>query len=340
MNGVAWRPVLLLAVLACACGKRPPAPTAPVASVEPAASPRVPFTIERVWHRKADEKAFGRLANAAGDLQVTATGLDHVTRKRTTSIAWKDVEVVSFGKMKGDVDTDWVVLAVRANGDRRLVGLRDGTRFGYGERTREIYEQIRGAARELGVAQFAIPEGLDVHEAFHRQLVFGIPAGWHATTRSIVVSEGEARFGRDLFTSEPIVRSRPTEPPELDDEALARANAGEIPALVLLRAEAGDAMRCERGIKPKVRDDVVALLKSDPLLGGVSGAWEMAPADVAPCRGLRLVARGEHDTAEAVAVARQGVLYVLGFRAPTAMADATREQFEKVVASVRLSVAL
>jgi hypothetical protein len=329
---------LLLVTVLPSCARR-----APVVD-EAREAGTLPYTFERVWRRTGAERGFARLANAAGDLTLTTTGIEHATRKKKTSITWDEVLTVSFGKMKGDVDTDWVVLALTGEGKSRIVGFRDANAFGFGERTEELYDVVRGVARDLGVAQYDIPAGLTLYDAIHRQLVLGHPEGWHVTVREMIVVDGYPRFGSHVFTPEPLRSSADEGTPDVDEEALARVRSGALPAIVLVRAEAKDAMSCERGIKPKARAEVERLLREDPILGGVTtatgGAWaEVGPADAGGCRGLRYEIAGREDEAGAVALSRNGVLFVLGFRAPASDAGRTRALFADVVASVHMSAA-
>ena len=327
--------MVLLAVLSCAT------PGAAAAAADAAATVTLPHTIERVWMRTGKERGFKRLANASGDLTLTEHGLDYVTRKRSESLPFDDVRVVSLGKMKGDMDTDWIVLELGDAASHRVVGFRDGKKFGYGDRTEAMYRTLREVVRDRQLAQYAVGGGLVVHDALDRQLVLGYPEGWHAAMMSTVVSGGHRRFGRDLFTPEPI-RSRGAgdDPPRIDEGALARARSGRMPALVLARVEARRAMGCERGIKPKARAKVVAAVEADPVLGGFEGGWDVEPAELDRCLGLRLRARGGGSTVEAIAAARDGVLYVVGFRGPDDAAEAMGERFRRIVESVRFSVAL
>ena len=86
----------LLAVWWCALG-------GPAVANDDGEVVTLPHTIERVWQRGGDERAFRRLAPASGDLTLTEQGLEFVTRKRSETLSFDEMRVVSLGKMKGDV---------------------------------------------------------------------------------------------------------------------------------------------------------------------------------------------------------------------------------------------
>ena len=104
----------------------------------PEAAPALPQTVERVWYR-GENRPLGKVFRAGGDLTIREGSLEFVHRKHGWSVPLDGISIITLGSMKGDVDTDWVVLALRDGQPEPVVGIRDGHRLGHGGETREIY---------------------------------------------------------------------------------------------------------------------------------------------------------------------------------------------------------
>ncbi len=171
-----------------------PAETAPV----------LPHTVERVWYR-GEDRPFGKVFRAGGDLVIREDSLEFVHRKHGWSVPLEGISMIALGVMKGDVDTDWVILVLRDGQPERVVGIRDGHRLGYGRETRGIYELLREVARSRKVAQFDVPEGLEPYEQLDRMLAVAFPAGWHPLhlSRSIDMDH-VLPLGRTSFTPDEV----------------------------------------------------------------------------------------------------------------------------------------
>ena len=96
------------------------------------------------------------------------------------------IHFISFGKLKGDVDTDWVVFSVGVAPPYGIVGVKDGRKLGFGTRTRELFENLRDVARELSAAQFRVPAGYRAYEDPAGECSLAIPEEWSEYLRSMV----------------------------------------------------------------------------------------------------------------------------------------------------------
>jgi hypothetical protein len=299
-------------------------------------------TLEQVWYHEPKGASLFQLFNTAGDLTITPSELLFSTGKRTIDLPLERIRVVSFGRLAGDVDTEWALLDVGQPGAPRIVGIRDGRKLGFGGRTREIYDQLERALRLAGVAQFAVPPGFRLFDDFKQQLTFAIPEGYDAHLGSVVFVDGEARWGTSAFSARPIRRAGPGGP-ELDEEVLSELRAGRAAGFTLERREATGGMRCE-GFSEKARAAVVARAGVDPLLGTVVlGVPEIAPARIDGCEGLRLSARGpglagEELLVDVYSVARGETLFLFRQRTVAGRGDDDRKSFETALSSVTFAL--
>jgi len=305
---------------------------------------RLPRTIDRVWYRKGTKRALGG-ASISGDLTVTSEGLELTGRKKTLVIPLGSLRQVSFGKMRGDVDTDWVVLAVERDGEEELVGLRDGKRLGYGERTRGIYELLRRTVRSFAAAQYAVPSGWRTYDELDHQLTLSLPQGWFSAHESVVTVDGLPLWGTTVFSAQPIPAG--SEDPAGRRRAFEAVSAGTTAAVILGRRETSRGMRCT-GFSDAARRTVEQRLRA---LGARTqqAPWELGDLELGAqsldgCSGLRLVGRGRRaDGAEVVldarAIAAEGSLFMLALRSEAEHYERRVHDFDRTVASFRRMVA-
>ena len=322
------------------------APGPPAAEPPQSGRPQValPLAIDRLWLRAGGERR-------EGDLIVSASGLEFTARKRVFSYPLDRVRVLSLGKMAGDVDTEWVVLAVGVSRPYDLIGLRDGSKWGYGGRTQEIYHQLRSVMKQLGAAQFRVPPGHVVHEDPEHTCTFAIPDGWSSYLDSLVVLGGRAALGTTILSRDRVryvEREGSADARVVDDlELLDRILAGESPGFFVERTEAGRGMRCE-GFSAAGKERVLQRARDDLVF---AEGWEVvqAPAvtaaEIGGCQGLHVVGRSRRpDGAEVVlelyAAAPGDRLHLFGLRALAARLDEHREPFATAVATVTFGVAL
>jgi hypothetical protein len=327
-------------------GGRIAAQADPVFSVGPAERPDVtlPITVDQVWYRAGGDRE-------SGQLMVTSEGLEFTARERTVIIPLDRIHVLSYGKMKGDVDTDWVVMAVGVTPPLELVGLRDGRKLGFGSLTEELYDKLLAAARKVGFAQYRVAPGFEVYEDPGGECAVAIPEDWSAYVQSMVVVEDRAPWGTTILSSEPIrvAREEPGGPSRsvADPAALRRAIDGRAPAFSIERSEASRGMRCD-GLSKRGRAEVLERAARDRLFGRGYQALQQPTASearVADCAGLHVVGRsrapdGVEMVLEQYVAADRGTLFTFGLRAPADRLEEFRGPFDAAVASAKLSVAL
>jgi hypothetical protein len=299
-------------------------------------------TLEQVWYHEPKGASLFQLFNTAGDLTITPTELLFSTGKRTIDLPLERIRVVSFGRLAGDVDTDWALLDVGQPGAPRIVAIRDGRKLGFGGRTREIYEHLEQALRRARAAQFAVPPGYRLFDDFRQQFTLAIPEGYATHLGSVVYVDGQARWGTSAFSARPIRRRGPGAP-EIDEELLAELRAGRASGFTLERREVSGGMRCD-GITDKARAAILARAGIDPLLGTiVLGVPEATPARIGGCEALRLSARGvvspgEETIVDVYAVARGETLFLFRQRAVAARLDEERKVFETALSTLTFAL--
>jgi hypothetical protein len=311
---------------------------------------RLPLTLEKVWFRSQKGKSPIRLFNTKDDLTIREDGMAFHTDKESVEIPLERIRVVSYGKTRGDVDTEWTLLGI---GDERLetvLAIRDGSKLGYGQRSWEIYRTIRRALRSLRAAQYAMPEGFEVFDDFDLHFTIGIPTGWHSYIDSVVIVGNRASQGTVVFSEEPLRRdvaaAGERSRPKTDEAALARALSGETPAFFVERLAAGRGMTCDQ-VSDKARRRVLEQAAAGELFHG--GGKFVALPTVTPivvdrCKGLRLRGRVADHEGVTTEVDLHGVvqgetLYVFGLRAIPERYDEYRKVLEGALDTVTLSVA-
>jgi len=327
-----------------------------LASPPPADAPneervRLPLTVENVWFRSQKGKSPVRLFNTKGDLTIREDGMAFHTNKQSVEIPLERIQVISYGKTRGDVDTEWTLLGI---GDERLetvLAIRDGNKLGYGQRSWEIYRTIRRALRSLGAAQYAMPEGFKVFDDFDLHFTIGIPTEWHSYIESVVIIGHRASQGTVVFSEEPLRRevgaaAGQRSRQKTDEAALVRALSGAAPAFFVERLAAGRGMTCDQ-VSDKARRRVLEQAAAGELFHG--GGKFVALPTVTPivvdrCKGLRLRGRVADRVGVTTEVDLHGVvqgdtLYVFGLRAIPERYDEYRKVLEAALDTVTLSVA-
>lgn len=346
LKALALAAALVSCLVTAATGAEP----APAQAVQPKASATAPKTIEKVWYRNEKRSGLGNPFHFAGDLTLGERSLQLKARKKTITIPMEAIHVLSFGKMEGDVDTDWAVLGLKAAGGVRRVGFRDGRKLGYGQRTEEIYESIRQALKQAGAAQYQVPAGYRTYEALESQLTLAMPQDWTGYILSLVMSEERAPWGTIIFSAEPILSVERSAAGELksqeNPQALQRVLAGGMPAFFLEREPAAKGTTC-KGLSQEALSKLMERAERDAALGD-GGTWLEPPrseqASMDGCSAVRIQGRcrradGHEVRLDLRAVAHGDTLYLFGLRAPAEDDKLYREPFETAMASVRFSVA-
>jgi hypothetical protein len=311
-------PALLLAVASAGVSAADEPPAEPVAP-----DPEVltlPLTIDGVWCRADGREIVGR-GKTKGDLSLTDEAVEIHSRKKAVSIPLDDVRRVSFGKMRGDVDTDWAILTVATDGPPALVGLRDGRKMGYGTRSREIYETLRSLVRQTGTAQYAVPDDMETFDVLDGEFTMAVPRGWTAHHESLIESADRMMFGTVVFS------------PGDDDPR----------SIFVERRESPSGADCS-GLTDKARDRVLASLSADPRFDGISHVAQADPTTIDGCEGLRLVGReaipGGGPAIHDLRVVSDGrVLFLFGASGQTGDGGVEPDAFERALSTVRFSAA-
>lgn len=308
-------------------------------------APKFPVTIEKVWlHRQ------GAWFHKGGDLVVTKEGLEFLAGKRNVSISMNDIYMVSFGQMRGDVDTEWVVIATGKEGPAEIYGVRDGKKLGYGRRTDEIHELLLSALRRAGAGQYRVPPGHRSHDTAAFHCTFAVPEPWHAYEHEIVVVPGGTFWSDTVFSPAEIEPPRREDDDPLgrlvDDPELTRVMDGETAGFFVSRRPADGGMTCD-GLSKKARNRIVDLAgraRVEERGWELVGEPKVTRSRLAMCEGLRIEAGARRPDGEPVTVvvraaAHGGALFLVG-RHFTAEAEAgSRAAFSTAVETFRMAVA-
>lgn len=308
----------------------------------------LPKSFAKVWYRPEKTRGFGG-GRGRGELTLDRTGIRFEGRKRDVVVPLASIHRLSFGKMRGDVDTSWVVLSYDDEEARRRIGFRDGKKLGYGGRSREIYAAIRALLRETGNGQYRAPGGYAVYDGLESEFTIAYPENWHLLHRTLNrVIDRETR-GVLVFSPE-----RLSPPPDLPPEereaslrqALARVDSGLAGAFFVARQRAGRGMRCE-GFGEKARARLLDRLAADPLFEGERADEESTrtvPGTVDGCVSLRMIRRSQSRghaarVLDLVAVVHEETLFLFGLRSREVGYEKDRAVFESALETARFAVA-
>jgi hypothetical protein len=254
--------------------------------------------------------------------------------------------MITYGKVAGDVNTEWVLLAVGERRSDTVVAIRDGRKLGYGGRTLEIFSRMKSALASLAAAQYRVPPGLRAFDDFDRQFTLAVPEAWQTYLQSTILVGDRAPWGTIVFSAEPIRTPGADGRPVLDEQVLDRVLAGEVPALIVERRPAEKGMGCG-GFSTAALDRLLALATAGELLPG--GAALLAPPTASPepidrCNGVRLRSRatgaaGVETEVDLHVAAENGTLFVFGVRALPERYDEARATLDRVMTTVQFSVA-
>lgn len=306
---------------------------------------QLPITLERVWFRTVRGGAWIRLGNSSGDLTIRPDALAFTTNKKTVELPIERVHSLTYGRIRADVDTEWVLLGVGERRSDTIVAIRDGKKLGYGQRTHEIYETLKRALRSLGAAHYRVPEGFRAFDNFDLVFSLAYPETWDPYIEDVVIVGDRAPFGSVVFSSEPL-RHASAEGPVVDEAAVARALGGEVPAFFVERLPAEKGMKC-KGFSAKGSQRLLELALEGRLFphgAGTEATPAAAPEMIDFCNGLRLSGRARAEAGatgarvELHAAASNGTLFVFGMRARPEVWEQTRAVLAQVLETVRFSV--
>jgi hypothetical protein len=309
---------------------------------------KYPRTIHDVWYRT--EKKRGLTGSKhSGDLTITSGSLELFARKTDISIPFSSVRMISFGKMRGDVDTDWIVLSVDRGDERELIGLRDGRKLGFGQRTEDLFQEIVDAAEQFSWAQFAAPDGLEPYAELDHVFAMAVPEGWASYHHELVGVDGVVVWGSVVFTPEPLVETTaPARPQERGSRqaALETIQSGRTTAWVVRRRETVGGMSCD-GFTSKGVKNLRGWIADDPFFGEPFVIAEDEPfesSEIDGCRGLKLLVRSdEASTGGAVLDLRVAgsdeVAILVGLRTTAENYERDLDDFERAISTFKFAVA-
>jgi hypothetical protein len=310
----------------------------------------LPLTVEHVWFRTVKGSPTIRLFNTKGDLTVGPDGISFSTSKKTVEIPIDHVQQISYGKIKGDVDTEWVLFGVGEQRADAIVAVRDGRKLGYGQKTWEIYEKLKAALEQLSAAQYGAPQGLRSFHEFARQFTLAVPDGWDTYLESLVYVGERAPWGTIIVSSEEI--RQPARPDgdgarrAVDEGTLDRVRLGEIPGFFIERMPVEKGMKC-KGFSEKGMERLLDLAAEGALFHGggkLAGIPTASPELIDRCNGLRLRGQvvaedGTRTEIDLHAAAEGDTLFVFGLRAIPQRYEEYREVLDASLATLMFSVA-
>jgi len=300
----------------------------------------LPMTVDDLWYRTGGKKRSGYLI-------VSEDGLEFVARKKTMQIPIDRLRFIDFGPMRGDVDTDWAVLTVGVKAPYDLIGVRDGSRWGFGRRTQTIHANLLRAMRSLGAAQYSTADGFRAFQMQDLKCSFEFPENWHR----LIASAGASRSasGEVLFSGDEIrtverddsgrTRSRD------DYELLDAVHAGERAGFRVSQSPSGRGMGCDgisRSAQGRMTEELLERISADGL--SLVGEVETSPVTVGDCEAVRRVVRAVDEkqrkvTVESHVVAKNGRVYNLTLR-DLEGSDSGRSAYENALRTLRLGGAL
>jgi hypothetical protein len=300
----------------------------------------LPMTVDDLWYRTGGKKRTGYLI-------VSEDGLEFVARKKTMQIPIDRLRFIDFGPMRGDVDTDWAVLTVGVKAPYDLIGVRDGSRWGFGMRTQTVHSNLLRVMRSLGAAQYSAADGSRYFQMQDLKCAFEMPENWHrlvATSGAGRSASGEVLFSADEIRTvekDDTGRTRSHD----DYELLDAINAGARAGFRVSQAPSGRGMNCDgfsRSAQGRMTEDLVQRLSADGL--SVVGEVETTPATVGDCEAVRRVVQAIDEkqrkvTIESHVVAKNGRVYNLTLRELQG-AEGGRAAYKNALRTLRLGGAL
>ena len=313
-----------------------------LALISEAAEPppiQLPVSFDKVWYRPGSRGGFGG-AKETGFLTIGGEGIEFAATKSAQVWSWDKIENASYGRMRGDIDTDWVVLGVTdVAGQRITVGFRDGQKLGYGQSTGRLFETIIFALRENAAGPWAVPDGFQLFDDLYRQFTIAYPAGWEPHHENMTALDGKPIWGRSWFGEQ--AWSELKGDPDLQAEEIRELERGQALGLLLDRVEAPKGLRCDaeegkavKRLLPLIEEQLHPLRWSNsPQVETVSldgcNAWRFV--------GTAAISDGAPVEVRIVAISDGFSVYLMQSRGDL---DATGvENFETFASSIRIAVA-
>jgi hypothetical protein len=331
------RPARILVILAIVLLQGSLAPGSRAQSAEAESSITLPVSFGKVWFRPGKSGLGG--GKQSGLLTVSGSGLEFSAKKQSHVLPWSRVEMISYGRMSGDLDTKWVVVALNpVAGQSHFIGYRDGQKLGYGGATTRVFDAIVEGLRQAGAGPFAVPPGHSVYITPFLQFTLALPQDWHPYRVSETFVDGRPTWGRMIFSRLDLEATRGDA--ARAKQALASIESGSERAVYLDRFEAGDGFTCRRLGKAgrrRLRQEIDAGFRPMQLVSELE--WTSVPhryCTAWTAAGRARLGDTEFDVAF-YAVSDDQTAYV--FTARTAPGTGIDERFESISRSLRTAVA-
>ena len=192
--------VALAGLLALALAPAPAEPVAVAQAGKDEAAIALPLSFGQVWFRPGPKSGLAG-GKQTGLLTVSENGIEFSAKKQSHILPWSRIEMISYGRMSGDPDTMWVVLSLTpVAGEWSRIGVRDGSKMGYGGGTSAIFDAIVAGSRQVGAGPFAAPQGFSAHFNSTLDFSLAVPNDWHPYSVSETYVDGRSLWGRTIFS--------------------------------------------------------------------------------------------------------------------------------------------
>jgi hypothetical protein len=313
-----------------------------LALISEAAEPppiQLPVSFDKVWYRPGSRGGFGG-AKETGFLTIGKEGIEFAAKKSAQVWSWDKIENASYGRMRGDIDTDWVVLGLTdAGGERITVGFRDGQKLGYGQSTVRLFETIISALRQNEAGPWAVPSGFQLFDDLYKQFTIAYPIGWQPHHENMTALDGKPIWGRSWFGGQPWAELRSDA--VLQAKAIKQLERGQAQGLLLDRLAAPKGLRCDADEEKAVKRLLPMIEERlDPLRWSIAPQVETVRLD--GCNawsfvGTAATSNGDPGEVRITAISDGLSVYLMQSRGDL---DATEiEIFETFVNSIRIAVA-
>lgn len=314
------------------------APALRAQASEAETSIELPVSFDKVWFRPGRNSGLGG-GKQSGLLTISDSGLEFSAKKQSHVLEWSRIEMVSYGRMSGDMDTKWVVLSLTPVAEQwSFIGYRDGQKLGYGGDTTRVFDAIVEGLRRANAGPFEVPQGYSAYITPFLQFTLALPEGWHPYTVSDTYLDGRPTWGRTIFSPRDLEKTRNDEAEA--KQVLAAIRSGSERAVFLDRFDAGDGFSCRRLSKAgrrKLHEEINAALRPMRLVSELQ--WTSQPHRY--CTAWTSTGRAMRDDTEIdmafYAVSDDLTAYLFAIRAP--LGATIDDRFEPVSRSLKTAVA-
>ena len=196
-------------------------------------------------------------------------------------------------------------------------------------------------------APAAAPAGYEAYQGLKEQFTIELPSGWHVVDQNAVIGQ-PGPYGVVVFSAQETGIGKRLEPAESEAmmATMRKISTGEIPSFIVERSPNQKGRTCAGYDKKAVKK--VTGIMSDPAAMGRGAKLVGAPAtEVVPvggCTGVKVNARflssaGTPESLLVYSVSDGRIDYDIGLRGEDTFFEVNLADFEKAVASMRLTAA-